>query len=129
MATSDVRPGFRSPPMGRVTYEEFLDWCDEDSLAEWVQGEVLLTFPASLRHQDLGKFLLIILDFWVRARDLGVVIQPPFQMRLPAPVNTGREPDLIFIASGHLSRLRSTYIDGPADLVVEIISPEGIGRD
>ena len=27
----------------RVTYEEFLAWVDEDTLAEWVEGEVIMT--------------------------------------------------------------------------------------
>jgi hypothetical protein len=27
----------------KMTYEEFLDWCDEDTLAEWVDGDVVMT--------------------------------------------------------------------------------------
>jgi Uma2 family endonuclease len=132
MAAGDTTPRVaeqRRAPAGKLSYEEFLDWCDEDTLAEWVRGEVHVTSPASLRHQDLMRFLLIVLHFWVRSRDLGVVIAPPFQMRLPAPINTGREPDILFVARIHLDRLRQTYLDGPADLVVEIVSPESIGRD
>ena len=41
----------------------------------------------------------------------------------------GREPDLLFVAAAHLPRLQETYLDGPADLVVEIVSPESAGRD
>lgn len=41
----------------------------------------------------------------------------------------GREPDLLFVAREHQERLKDTYLDGPADLVVEIILPESIGRD
>jgi Uma2 family endonuclease len=41
----------------------------------------------------------------------------------------GREPDLLFVTTEHLARLRGTYLDGPADLVLEITSPESIGRD
>lgn len=41
----------------------------------------------------------------------------------------GREPDLLVVAHEHLARLRETYLDGPADLVVEIISPESAQRD
>jgi Uma2 family endonuclease len=129
MATSDTRQGLRQPPEGKLTYKEFLDWCDEDTLAEWVQGEVLMTSPAGLRHQDLVAFLTTILRAWVRAHNLGIVIPAPFQMRLPAPVDTGREPDIIFVAREHLGRLRNTYVDGPADLVIEITSPESISRD
>lgn len=50
----------------------------------------------------------------------------PFQMRL---ANSGREPDLLYVKTANCDRLRHTYLDGPADLVVEIISPESIGRD
>jgi Uma2 family endonuclease len=42
---------------------------------------------------------------------------------------SGREPDLLFVAQTNLERLKETYLDGPADLVVEIVSPEGVGRD
>jgi Uma2 family endonuclease len=43
--------------------------------------------------------------------------------------DSGREPDLIFVSTANLDRAKDTYLDGPADLVVEIISPESVGRD
>lgn len=111
---------------GYVTYEAFLDWADEDTLAEWVDGAVVMTSPASLRHQQLGDFLSAVLSAFVRLHGLGEVIAPPFQMKL---LRSGREPDILFIAREHLDRLTDTYLDGPADLVVEIISPESVERD
>ena len=116
-----------APPRPRqMTYEEFLAWADEDTLAEWVDGEVVMSTPASGQHQDIDLFLAKVIDFYVEQRELGKVRIPPFQMKL---ANSGREPDLIFIAREHMDRLQPTYLDGPADLVVEIISPESIGRD
>lgn len=41
----------------------------------------------------------------------------------------GREPGLLFIAREHLARLKETYLDGPATLGVEIISPDSRARD
>jgi Uma2 family endonuclease len=41
----------------------------------------------------------------------------------------GREPDLLFIAQAHMARLKDIYVDGPPDLIVEIISPESAARD
>jgi len=111
---------------GRMTYEEFLAWADEDTLAEWVDGEIIMTSPASLRHQSTSGFLFQLLSIFVETRRLGVVITAPFQMKL---AHSGREPDLLFVAGDHLHRLRSTYLDGPADLAVEIVSPESVGRD
>ncbi len=112
------------PP--RMSYEEFLTWADEDTLAEWVDGEVILTSPASIPHQDLAGFLGSVLRPFVEQRGLGVALVAPFQMKLDG---SSREPDLIFLARDHLDRLRRTHLAGPADLAVQIISPESIGRD
>ncbi len=109
-----------------VTYEEFLAWADEDTLAEWVDGEVVMYSPASKRHQDIAGFLESVLRSFVEVRQLGIVLSAPFQMRLE---DSGREPDLLFVAADHLDRLKENYLDGPADLVVEIVSPESVGRD
>ena len=109
----------------KMTYEEFLAWADEDTLAEWVNGEVVMYSPASQQHQNLVDFLTSVLRVFVEQNRLGVVLSAPFQMKL----EQGREPDLLFVAKEHLERLKETYLDGPADLVVEIVSPESVGRD
>lgn len=109
----------------KMSYEEFLEWADEDTLAEWVNGEVIMSSPASLPHQRIVDFLVNIINMFVTSRDLGAVLSAPFQMKM----EQGREPDMLFIARAHLGRLKHTYLDGPADLVVEVMSPESIGRD
>jgi Uma2 family endonuclease len=111
---------------GYITYEEFLDLVDEDTLAEWVDGAIIVTSPANLRHQEIGRFLLTTLGYFVSVHNLGRVIDAPFQVKLP---RSGRESDVIYIANAHLDRLTPTYLDGPADLVVEIVSPESSRRD
>jgi Uma2 family endonuclease len=109
----------------KMTYEEFLAWADEDTLAEWVDGEVVMYTPASDRHQDLARFLTSVLGVYVETHSLGVIRPAPFQMKL----EHGREPDLLFVAQEHLKRLKETHLDGPADLAVEVVSPESVGRD
>lgn len=115
-----------SPP-AKMTYEEFLAWAD-GTHAEWVDGEVIIMSPASDRHQDLVSFLISLLRHFVEAKQLGVVRPAPFQMKL-ATRPSGREPDLLFIAREHLDRLKENYLDGPADMALEIISPESRARD
>ena len=44
-------------PKGKISFEAFLDWCDEDTWAEWEDGEIVLMSPASNRHQQIGSFL------------------------------------------------------------------------
>lgn len=109
----------------RMSYEEFLAWADEDTLAEWVDGEVVMSSPASDRHQDISGFLGTILRVFAEEQNLGVVLGAPFQMRLS---HSGREPDLLFLAHEHLDRRKPTYLDGPADVVVEILSPESAAQ-
>jgi Uma2 family endonuclease len=118
----------KAAPPGKMTYEEFLTWADEDTWAEWVNGEVIILGPASKRHQDLVTFLSASLRFFVDAPQSGLVLTAPFQMKI-GPDLPGREPDIIFIAREHLDRLRDTYLEGPADLVVEIISRDSRARD
>ena len=124
-ATLRAAPGLG---LAEMTYEEFLAWCDEDTWAEWVNGVVVMVSPASDRHQDLVRFLINVLGIYVEAQGLGVVRPAPFQMKT-GPELPGREPDLLFVSEEHLGRLAETHLGGPADLVVEIISPESRARD
>ncbi len=112
----------------RMTFEEFLAWADEDTWAEWVDGEVVLLTPPSRRHQLVAEFLLRLLGEFVWLRELGQVLSAPFLVRLPLASPRGREPDLIFVHRDRLGILGATYCDGAPDLVVEVTSPESFAR-
>jgi Uma2 family endonuclease len=109
-----------------MAYEQFLAWADEDTLAEWVDGEVEMNSPANLRHEEIAAFLIDLLKTYAGVHSLGKVLSSRFQMKL---ATSGREPDGLFVATQHLGQVKATYLDGPADLVVEIVSPESAGRD
>jgi Uma2 family endonuclease len=127
MAAPTVGEG-KLPPGHLLTYEEFLEWADDKTFAEWVDGEVKLMSPVNESHDDLSNFLTAILRIYARVRDAGRVFSAPYQMRL-RNVRRGREPDVMFVAKEHLSYVTRTYLDGPADLAIEIVSPESILRD
>jgi Uma2 family endonuclease len=120
--------GFGPPPPKKITYEQFLQELDEQVHAEWVDGEVVLMSPIGAEHQEIGRFLLIIVSLFVEARRAGVIRYEPFQMKT-GPDLPGRAPDILFVATANQSRLKKTYLDGPADLVVEIVSPDSASRD
>lgn len=111
-----------------LSYEAFLRAADEDVPAEWVDGKVILTGSSSNRHQQLLGFMLSLLCVFVEEHTLGKVRSRPFQMKTGATL-PGREPDLIYVAGIGRSRLKERYLEGPADLAVEIISPESRARD
>ncbi|MCB9126393.1 MAG: Uma2 family endonuclease [Ardenticatenales bacterium] len=123
--TMDERLLLAADAAKKISYEQFLAWADEDLRPEWVDGEIITMSPASNRHQDLARFLTALLSVFVETRSTGVIRPAPFQMRL----EQGREPDLLFVATPHLDRLKAAYLDGPADLVIEIITPERASRD
>ncbi len=112
----------------RITYEEFLEQCDESGIVEWVDGYVVREPTPGLRHQMLADFLAGVLRIFAEERELGQVVIAPFQMKTGADL-PGREPDVLFIATEHLERLHERYLEGPADLAVEVISPTSRLRD
>jgi Uma2 family endonuclease len=133
MATATVEvlaeEQMRVPPIGKVTFAEFIEWCDEDIRAEWVDGDIeLMPSPVSLDHQDIGGFLDQTLGIYVSERDLGKVVLAPYVMHM-AQISRGREPDLIFVKQERLPLLTRLYLDGPADLAIEIVSPSSLARD
>jgi Uma2 family endonuclease len=115
------------PEPQKLSYEEFLS-AYEGVRAEWVDGEVVLVPPASYYHQELVSFLTAVLRVYVETRDLGWVCNAPFQMRL-SQIPRGREPDILFVRKERMDLVQSTYLNGPADLVIEITSPESLLRD
>lgn len=115
-------------PRLRMTEEEFVVWCNEDTRAEWVDGEVIMPSPANLQHVDLAGFLLIVVRLFASQRGLGMAYGSELQVRLGA-LRRRRVPDLLFVSTEHLSILKATEVDGAPDLIVEIVSPDSPARD
>lgn len=109
-----------------VSFEDFLEFFGETQ-AEWVMGKVTAV-SNNTRHQVILLFLSKLIDLFLGYKPLGRLLLAGVPMKLGSN-KSAREPDLIFIAQDHLSRIQATYVDGPADLVVEIVSPESTERD
>lgn len=112
----------------KMTYEEFLNSLNEDTWAEWVDGEMVPMVPVSDMHQDLAGWLAALMRLFSEAHDSGVVRHEPFQMKT-GPDLPGRSPDVIFVSRENMDRLKPTHLEGPADIAVEVVSPESAGRD
>ena len=111
-----------------ISFEDYLKISSDTHICEWIDGEIIDMPGASFEHQSIDKFLLKIMDFFAETNDLGVVIHSPFAMKLEE-LRRGREPDILFVRKERVNLFKKTYLDGAADLAVEIISPESIGRD
>jgi Uma2 family endonuclease len=120
-------PAAIRPPV-RMSYDEYKNTTFEGGLTEWVDGEVIFFMPPKDQHQNVVEFLDRMLGLFVQLLKLGKLRVAPFSMRalIDGPA---REPDLFFLAANHLDRLTETELNGPADLAIEIISDESVGRD
>jgi Uma2 family endonuclease len=126
MMLTQAKPPRRAPrkpedESRRITYAQFLRMDLPNPHAEWVDGKVIEMPPISSTHNDLGGFFITCVGIWVEAHDLGELKYEPFQMKT-GPDLPGRSPDILFVAKKNLSRLKKNYLDGPADMVIEIVS-------
>ena len=129
--TAEITPTVFTPPKlprDTISYRKFLEWNGAEGWFEWVDGEVIKMSNPSLRHQQLSRFLTAILQFWIETKKIGEVIPSPFQIRFDFRPS-GRQPDIMFVSSENLHRLEKQYVDGTADLIVEIVLPESLVRD
>ncbi len=127
MATTQLQAPPSATAPRRMSYAEFLAWTDEDTHAEWVDGEVIVFMPAKEIHQTTLGFLFRLLGMFVDLLVQGRVQLAPFEMRLSS--SRSREPDLLFVRQENLGRLTPDRLEGPADLVVEIVSDDSVQRD
>lgn len=111
----------------KISYDEFLRKYSGVH-AEWIGGEVITLMTASNRHQDLVDWLIAILRMFVETYNLGWIRSAPFNMQMPH-LERGREPDILFVTQERLHIVQSSHLAEAADLVIEIVSPESIGRD
>jgi Uma2 family endonuclease len=112
----------------RMAYEEFLRWKDEDTHAEWVDGEVILTMPPKDRHQDIVLFLASLLRILLDLTGTGKVRTAPLEVYLPGRP-ASREPDIVVVLGENLRHLSEDRFTGAPDLLVEVISEDSVRRD
>lgn len=122
-----AQPAVRTDRL-RMTYEEFLRWRDEDTHAEWVDGEVILFVPPKNRHQAIVSFLDSLLRIFLDLTGMGEVRPAPFEVYLPARP-ASREPDIVVVLGENLPHLSEDRFTGAPDLLVEVVSADSVRRD
>jgi Uma2 family endonuclease len=111
-----------------VTLEDYMEHYAADH-CEWIEGVVIRVSPSELTHTKLIHYLYQLIDAFFELRPLGTVIGQPFVMRLPAFPRRRREPDLLVVLNTNPHELKKTYMDGPADICIEIVSEDSVDRD
>lgn len=120
-----------------ISFEEFIERADEDVRAEWVNGKVEYDMTATDPHQMFAQFFCRLIQTWDEEHYLGGITRmAPYAMLLSPVVEQGRirrgssrEPDVLYVSPENVARVQRQYLNGPANIVVEIISPESRRRD
>lgn len=112
----------------RWTYSEFARLPSEGSTRyEIIAGELVVTPGPSGQHQRIVGELLFRLIGFAKESDVGVVFPGPFDVLFSE--GDYLEPDILFVGKDRSHLVSDRGVEGPPDLVVEILSPSTATRD
>ena len=110
----------------KYTYEDYLKTPD-DVRYELIEGDLLMTPSPVTKHQRILRELGFELLSFARVKDLGEIFLAPFDVHLDN--ENVVEPDILFISKQRLHIIGEKNVQGPPDLVIEILSESTANRD
>lgn len=124
-----------SPPLIRegpkpprpLTFDEFLIQF-AGKHAEWhSDGTVEIVVSTQITHNRITRFLSTLLGLYLGFRPIGELLTAPYPQRVPS--YPAREPDLMVVRDDRRKAVTANALDGPADIAIEVVSPESAERD
>jgi len=119
MGPSAYRVGERVEP--HLTYEDYCALPEDGKRYQIIEGNVDVTPAPSTTHQRVSLNLGSLLRDHVRRHRLGALYLAPVDVLL-AP-DTVVQPDIVFVSRERRALVTERGIEGPPDLVIEVLSP------
>jgi len=95
---------------------------------ELIEGVPIVSPSPTRKHQETAGRLHVLMHQALVVHPIGNVYFAPVDVRLSP--TTVLQPDLLVLRTEHLARYAPEgFVDGPPDLVVEVISPFSRARD
>ncbi len=110
----------------KFTYQDYLH-LPEDKRYEILEGDLYVVPAPTVYHQQVSRNLGFVLVQLARGHKLGEILFAPCDVVLSK--DTVVQPDILFIAAGRQGILGAAAIQGPPDLVIEILSEGTASRD
>lgn len=110
-----------------LTYEDYCQLPNDGRRYEILDGELAVTPAPTPSHQEVLGNLFRLLDDHVRPRRPGKVYVAPIDVILAR--TSVVQPDLVFVRAERLSLVSARGIEGPPDLVVEVLTPTTEAQD
>lgn len=104
----------------KLTYEDLLQFPDDGLRHEIIDGEHYVTPSPNLRHQAIAGNLYWIIRGFLQCNPGGRVFFAPLDVLLS--MFDVVEPDLLYTSAERHAVLTDKNVQGPPDLVVEILS-------
>lgn len=115
-------------PARRMSLKAFLSLPEDGPEYELEYGELVEVTRPTFEHNELLGSIFSVLLTHVRANRLGRISMDIIVV-LDEQAELAYAPDLVFVATEHLDRIREGRVYGPPDLVVEVLSPSTASRD
>ena len=114
-------------PAVKLTYE---DYCaaPDDERYELLDGDLIMVPAPNIKHQVVSGKIYTPLSQFIENQALGTLLYAPCDVLFSD--NNVVQPDLLFVSREREHLLRDGQkVQGPPDLVVEILSPSTVDRD
>ena len=109
------------------TFDDFCTLVKGGQKGDLIDGVIYVASPDNLQANDLNGWLYSLIRLFVSEFELGRVFVSRVACKLDE--HNAPEPDIVFVSKKRTRHLRSSRIDGPPDLAVEIVSPDSVERD
>ncbi len=104
-----------------VSFEDFVRRY-EGQRVEWHAGKVVQKMSKNQVHQSILTMLTTVIGLYLMYQQTGRIYTDGYPMRITDD-QPARQPDILVVLNEHADRLQHQYLDGPADFILEIISP------
>jgi Uma2 family endonuclease len=120
------QPFIRRPEQRQSELERFLA-LPEGTACQLIAGELVMSPAPIPLHQYIVVHLSMQLFQFVEAASLGQVFVSPIDVRLNE--RSIFQPDILFISKEKAALIGERMIEGPPDLVAEVLSPSSAYHD
>ena len=111
------------PPAGEIilTYDDYAALPNDGKRYEIIEGDIFVSPAPRPKHQKAIGNLHIILGLYLQDHPIGDLYLAPIDLILS--FTNIAQPDLLFLRNEKLHLVSDRSIEGPPDLIVEVLSP------
>jgi len=108
-------------PRKKYTYQDYFNLPDDGKRYELINGELVMTPAPNTMHQTVALNLEDSLRSFLRKNKTGKMFHAPYDVILSK--KNVVQPDILYISAERAGIITEKNVDGPPDLIIEILSP------